>query len=351
MSEQQIVVTSGNSKLTLIFGVILVALLIGAGVVGYFAYKSLTEDNARLTNEVVQFKKLTEDLVRSSTKWATKQDLENDLKTLMTKEDLATLQADLDKLGSKLTAVGKTVGEVKRKVALLEASDREGTETTPPAVCRETGDPIDVHGYTKKVQIKELKDSNAAPIAKAEFDASKEKPWNYEVYGREYRLTTVVGEKDSGQLTFHHQLKYAVPSQDPEKQYPVSIISSDYSQVPLSSKWFWLNPRIDANFIVGGMVYKFATGPGRPDNILSMGADVGISLSSYGETKVDSWFRLFRFGLGYNVERQAGSFSFAPFAFNVGKPLPLLTNLYLTPQVAIDTGGGITVNLGIGPQF
>jgi hypothetical protein len=350
MSDQHIVVSSGN-KLTSILSFILVALLLGAAVVGYFAYKSLMDENARLTNEVVEFKQLTESLVRSSTQWTTKKDLENYLKGLMTKDDLNALQDDLKKLDSRLTVVGQTVGEVKSKVAQLEASDKEGVETPPAKICKESGDPIDIHGYTKKVQIKELKDSNSAPVAKTEFDASKEKPWNYEVYGREYKLTTVVGEKESGQMTFHHQLKYSVPSKDPDKQYSVNIVSSDYKQVPQSSRWFWLNPRVDANFIIGGMAYKFADGPGRPDNILSMGADVGISLSSYGETKVDSWFRLFRFGLGYNAERQAGSLSLAPFAFNVGKPLPLLTNLYFTPQVAIDTAGGLTVNLGIGPQF
>lgn len=350
MSEQHIVVSS-SSKLTSILSFALVALLIGAVVVGYFAYKSLMGENAKLANEVVQFKKLTESLVRSSTQWATKNDLNTELKDLMTKEDLDILRDDLKKLDSRLTAVGRTVGEVKRKVAQLEASDREGVETPPTEVCKETGKPIDVHSYTKKIQIKELKDSNDAPVANAEFDASKDKPWNYEVYGKEYKLTTVVGEKDSGQLTFHHQLKYSIPSKDPIKLYPVSIISSDYMQVPASSKWFWLNPRIDANFVGGGLVYKIADGPGRSDSVLSMGVDVGISLSSYGPTKVDSWFRMFRFGLGYNIERQAGSLSFAPFAFNVGKPLPLLTNLYLTPQIAIDTAGGLTVNLGIGPQF
>jgi len=349
MSEH-IVISSGN-KLTSILSFVLVALVIGAVVVGYFAYKSLIDENAKLQNEVVEFKKITEILVRSSTKWATKSDLETDLKDMMTKQDLKELRKDLDKLDSRLIAVGRTVGAVNRKVAKLEASDSEGTETPPVKICEETGDSIDVHGYTKKIQVKELKDSNTASIAKAEFDASKKKPWNYEVYGKEYRLSTVVGRKESGQMTFHHQLRYSIPSKDPNKLYPVNILSSEYKQIPDKSGWFWLNPRLDVNFIVGGMVYKFANGFGRSDNILSMGADVGISLSSYGPTKVDSWFRMFRFGLGYNIERQAGSLSFAPFAFNLGKPLPLLTNLYLTPQIAIDTGGGLTVNIGIGPQF
>jgi hypothetical protein len=349
MSEQ--IVISSNSKLTAILGFVIAVLLIGAVVVGYFAYKSMMDKNEKLRNEVVQFKQLTESLVRSSTKWATKDELEDDLKNLLTKDDLALLRKDLDKLDSRLTAVGRTVGVVSRKVSELEASDKEGNETPPVMICEETGDPIDVHGYTKKVQIKELTDSNSAPVAKTEFDASKEKPWKYEVYEKEYKLTTVVGEKDSGQLTFHHQLKYSVPSINPEKHYPINLLASDYKQIPSKSKWFWFNPKLDVNFIVGGMVHKFAEGPGHPNNIFSMGVDLGVSLSSYGETKIDSWFRLFRFGLGYNAERQAGTISFAPFSFNVGKPLPLLTNLYFAPQIGVDTGGGITVNMGIGPQF
>ena len=55
--------------------------------------------------------------------------------------------------------------------------------------------------------------------------------------------------------------------------------------------------------------------------------------------------------LGYDIERQAGHLSFAPFALNIGKPLPLIENLYITPQIGVDTGGAITTGIGIGPSF
>jgi hypothetical protein len=113
---------------------------------------------------------------------------------------------------------------------------------------------------------------------------------------------------------------------------------------------FWLNPTLDVAVFAGGTVYGFADGPGR-NSILSTGVDVGVSLSSYGETKADSVLKLFRIGLGYNMERQAGQLSVAPVTFNVGKPLPLITNLYIIPFVAIDTAGGLTLNLGLGLQL
>jgi len=348
MTEERIIVTTSkfNSVVTLI-GVVLIAGLI---VVGYFAWKSLSDENQKLRNEVVEFKQLTDTLVRSSNKWATKEDLEQQLKGMLNKEDLKALESDMSSLDSRLSAVGQTIGTIKRKVAAIEASDKVGPENSNPVTC-EDGKLVDVYGYTKKPQIKELTDSNEAPVAEVEFNAAKEKPWSYEVYKRNHKLVTVVGRKDSGQLTFHHKLEYSVPDKDLNKQYKIELLSSDYIQVPLKSKMFWLNPKLDLNLFAGGNVYGFVQGPGRPESIVSFGADIGLSLSSYGETEIDSWFRLFRFGIGYNSERQAAHFSFAPFAFNIGKPLPLLTNLYLTPQLGIDTAGGLTVNLGIGPQF
>jgi len=349
MSSDRIIVQTG-SKLTTIFVFVVVVLVAGLGIVGYFAYKSLIEDNFRLQNEVVQFRKLTETLVRSSNQWATKKDLEHDLKAFMTKKDYATLRADIDKLGANLMAVGRTVGTIKRKVSKLEKSDDQGPVNPDIKLC-DDGKLVDTHEYTKRPQIKLLTDVNLAPVAKVQFDASKDKPWNYDVFRRNHYLTTVVSRKESGQMVFHHKLEYSVPDKDKAKKYKVNIVSSDFKQAPPKSKMFWLNPRVDANFFAGGAVYRFAEGPGRPDNIVSLGVDIGLSLSSYGPTKVDSWFRLFRFGLGYNIERQAAQFSFAPFVLNIGKPIPLLSNLYLAPQVGVDTGGGLTVNMGIGPQF
>jgi len=347
MSEKIVVSTS---KFGAIMTFVIVALVMGLLVAGYFAWKSLREENLLLRSEVVEFKKLTDTLVRSSNKWATKDDLKLAVKELLTKEDLKQLEKDMDAIGSRLTAVGSTVGSIKRKVAALEASDRKGPENPNVEKC-DDGRLVDVHGYTKNPQLKELEDSNKAPVAEVQFDASKEKPWSYNVHQRNYRLVTIVGKKDSGQLTFHHKLEYTVPDKSKEKYYNVSLLSSDYLQVPLKNKMFWFNPILDVNFFAGGNVYGFAEGPGRSDSLLSIGGDIGFSFSSYGETKADSWFRLFRVGLGYNAERQAVHLSLAPFAFNLGKPLPLLTNLYVTPQVGIDSAGGLTVNLGVGPQF
>jgi hypothetical protein len=348
MTAEKIIVTP--SKFNSIATVVGVVLVMGLLVVGYFAWKKLTEENAHLRSEVVEFKKLTKTLVRSSNKWVTRDNFKAQMRDLLTKEDFKALENDMDNLDSRLTAVGRTVGSIKRKVSELESSDREGPENSKVVKC-DDGKLVDVHEYTKKPQIKELKDSNMAPVAEVEFDASKKKPWKYDVYRRDHKLVTIVGKKESGQLTFHHKLEYSVPGKDPKKIYRINLLSSDYIQMSLKNRMFWFNPILDLNFFAGGRVYGFADGPGHPESIVSLGVDLGLSLSSYGETRINSWFRLFRIGAGYNIERRAAHFSFAPFAFNIGEPLPLLTNLYLTPQISVDTAGGFSVNLGIGPQF
>jgi hypothetical protein len=338
-----------NSKFNSIVVVLCCILIVGLIVVGYFAWKNMSEENVKLRTEVTQFKQLTDTLVRSSTTWATKGDLEKNLEGMLTKEDLSALEKDLNKLDAKLVAVGRLVGVIDKKVSLLEASDNVIPSDNPPEIC-DDGRLVDVHKYTQNIQVKKLEDSNKAPVAEVKFDASKSTPWQYEIFGKEFRLTTILGKQDNGQMSFHHKLQYSVPDKGPEV-YDVKIISSDYIQASLKNKMFWFNPIIDLDFFVGGRVATFATGPGRSGELVSAGIDLGLSLSSYGETKSDSLIRAFRFGLGYDAERRAGRLSLSPLTFNIGKPLPVLTNLYLTPMFAIDTAGGFTLTLGAGVQF
>lgn len=348
MADEKVVVVSGN-KLNSILTAFVAVLAVGLIIVAYFTWKKLTEDNLQLKNEIVEFKQLTANLVRASTNWATKDDVNGLLKNLVSKDDFKAIQDDLSKLGARLSAVGQTIGTINSRVGKLEKSTSEGP-ATQVATCSD-GKIVDVYGYTQKTQNKELMDAKEAPVANVQFDASKDKPWSYEIYKKEFKIVNVVGKKEDGQLTFHNQLQYSIPDKDKNKIYDVDLVSSQYLQVPLKNQMFWFNPILDLNVFAGGNVYPFASWSGKPDNRFSLGFDLGLSFSSYGETRADSIFRFLRVGVGYDAWRQAGHFSFAPLAFNAGKFLPLMTNMYLTPQVAFDTAGGLTVGLGIGPHF
>ena len=331
----------------LMVGGMVVAILLVLAIGGLL--KKLFDENTKLRTEITESKQLTDSLIRASTKWATRADLEERLKDIMTKEDRDALQKDLSELRATLVAVGKTVGSLRGKISELERSTSEGPPNTNLEKCAD-GRLIDTHGYTKAPQIKEVTDSNEAPLASVSFDASKDKPWKYSVYDREFHLSTAISRQDNGQFAFHHTLDYSVPGKS-DKKHSIKLTTSEYLQVPESRKMFWWNPLLDVGMFVGANVHSFAVGPGRSEGVFSFGGELGISFSSYGYTRADNLWRFFRVGLGYDAERRAGHLSFSPAAFNIGDPLPLLTNLWVYPYVGIDSGGGVVLGGGIGFQL
>ena len=348
MTDTNVIIST--SKFSSIITCVVAGLVIVLIVVGYFMFKKLQDDNLQLRNEVIEFKKLTNTIARASTKWVTADDLNKSLANILTKNDLDAVKADLNSLNAKLSAVGQTVGTIKAKIAKLEASDSVGPEVKDTEGC-DTSKLVDKYSYTKNPQIKLLTDINLAPLAEVQFDASKDKPWSYNIYQRDYKVSTIVAKKDDGQLVFQNKLSYVVPEKDKVKEYNIDIISSSFVQAQAKNQFYLFNPAVDLNLFVGGKVYSAASWLGNPDNLLSLGFDVGFSFMSYGENKTSSILRILRLGVGYDGERKSAHFSLAPVSFNVGKFLPPLTNLYFAPQIAFDSAGGVVVSLGVGPQF
>jgi hypothetical protein len=332
--------SSNISKVFITVGAVCAILILIS--VGFFL-KRLVDRSDHLKSEVVQFKQLTESLVRSSNKWATKGDLGRYMRFVLTTAEFDILRNDMRELGASVMSVGRTVGSLGRKISGFEKSDKKGplNDSTEIIKC-EDGRIVDTYGYTRAPQIKELTDISDAPLARAQFNAARGKPWNYEVYKRDYHLSTVIGKKDDGQLVLYHSMKYMVPGKS-NKKYPIELKTSEYLQAPESDKMFWWNPRLDFGAFAGGGVYG--------SHIFSFGVEFGFSFSSYGATKVDSLWRFFRISAGYDAHNSAGHFSLSPIAFNFGRPLPLLTNLWAIPYFSSNTSGTLSVGLGIGLQL
>jgi hypothetical protein len=104
--------------------------------------------------------------------------------------------------------------------------------------------------------------------------------------------------------------------------------------------WSWWNPKLD--LVAGGAVTL------KPQGAFT--ADIGISLSSFGVTKNDVTLRFFRFGVGYMAENAIVSFS--PVQYNIGEPLPLVSNIWIVPSVGYTFGLKSTYfALGVGVVF
>lgn len=94
----------------------------------------------------------------------------------------------------------------------------------------------------------------------------------------------------------------------------------------LPNRWMWFNPKLDLQFGAGSNQYLG----------FSWAADLGVSFSSYGKTPDDIFIRLFRVGAG--LTRNGFELSFSPVSYNLGKDLPLISNLWLTAFAGYDFG-------------
>lgn len=100
----------------------------------------------------------------------------------------------------------------------------------------------------------------------------------------------------------------------------------------------WWSPRLD--LAIGTGVTQSKT--------FGWNADLGLSLSSYGKIEHDLLFRFFRFSFGFSTD--GVTLGFTPIQYNLGRPLPLLTNLWIGPFAAfnIQTKQGLYgMNIGV----
>lgn len=83
------------------------------------------------------------------------------------------------------------------------------------------------------------------------------------------------------------------------------------------SKVFWWNPRLDISGFLS------LSGP----LTIGSGLDLGVSTTAYGKTPNDLSWRFLRLGVGLNDKEV--SLSLTPVQYNLGGPIPLLTNAWL----------------------
>jgi len=106
----------------------------------------------------------------------------------------------------------------------------------------------------------------------------------------------------------------------------------------LPDKMFWWNPKLDLG-IHGGIT---TSGDG------TVLFDLGLSTSSYGKTPNDIFIRFFRLSAQYYLN--GFSVGFSPVQYNLGRHLPLVSNLWITPNLSyapVDKVGIFSLGLSV----
>ena len=104
-------------------------------------------------------------------------------------------------------------------------------------------------------------------------------------------------------------------------------------------EFYWFAPHLDLG-VTGGF-----------DGNVIAGGSIGMSLSGYGVTKNDLQWRILRAGLTLEGERLTqgkwGRLELSPFMWNLGGPIPLVSNIWIGPAAVYGGtwGGALLLNV------
>lgn len=323
------------------FGVIAGLIMLLAGLI--FVIKTqydISTRQAAIEKSVVEMKQIGDGIARSQAQYATKDDLEKFGKDLGLNLDL--IQKDLDKLGADI----KGINTILASTPGYHGNGLPSTGTTPgnppptPVPCPPGGVCLnpDPFGYLSNTQILSLNEpfssSVQIPFGETRFKAWKDKPWDLDVYPRNYAVTTVIGQDEEGRHYTYN--KFTIETQG--KKYDVPIKDAKFvEQFPESA--FRFSPNLYLG-LDGGVVVN-------PSPVAELTPNMQVSLFNYGRTKVDPDWTFVGVGVGYQTQNNRPSVVLSPINYNVGHQLPLINNLHVGPTVGIDTAGGVSVMAGV----
>lgn len=336
-----------NSKVQ--YYIYAVLALIIAGLLFWVNLKDKELNKLRDQNYSLEQKTLKDGTVRSSSSYASKEDIEKIIKE--SGINISDLKKDLDDLNSEIKGVQRVValsnGSIVKNTGSTSTSpgkEPDGTVVKPPMVeCNGTqvSCPNPYGHFTNKQNLKLVEDFNGkkVDIGDVSFSAWREKPWDYQIYPRQYKLTTVVATDENGKISSYN--KMIVSSNGVDTDVPIAQ-SSFKEQFPSSS--FRFNPRLYMGVDAGVSVYSLKGI--LPSNIGQVTPNLQLALFSYGRTKLDVEWIFLGLGVGFDGINKNFSLLLSPLAYNVGKPIPFVENLFFGPSVSLDADGNIGVLLG-----
>jgi hypothetical protein len=311
-------------------GITIIVCLIPICILFYNNYKlkEVISNNSKESN--ITYKKLNKSLQRAETKIILKEKELSDL-TNRYKLDLEIIRTDLKSVGGELEAVGITEAGTTTIVYNNYSSDKTEPIESEVTICKEDGRPIDVHEYTRKIESKKLLDSNGIRVADVSFSASNKNPWSTKVHGLRYRILNTIGRGAQNKIILYTELQIENPEIQPEKVFRIEGIESRILQMPNSENEFnWWDPAIYLIAQLGLNVYNEIN--------FSASLSLGLSIFSYGND-----LRFLGITVGYDAFQNKFRVSFVPVLYNIGGPIPFLSDLYL----GLDIGTSFTNDLSI----
>jgi len=325
-----------TTKILIILGAITVI-----GAIAFIVYRQqqIATQQTAIQTQMTSMQQLADGIIRSQSQWATKDDLTNFAN--QNNLNLATIQADLDKLNAQLSSITQTTVDSTGQTA----SNVGSTSTTPNPAPPPTTTP-DPYGYLHNTQTLQLNEDFAGttvPFGSVGFSAWQAKPWQYTIQPREYSLTTIVGTDDQQRQTIYNKFSIKVDNKD----YDVKITNSQTLQQYPQAKFSWWNPRLylGLNGAIG-----LSSLPVKGD----MTPSVSLSVLSYGQYLNNPDWTFANVGVGWETVANRPAVVISPVNYNIGKltgATGLIRNTYVGPTIQADTGGGVYLGAGLSVGF
>jgi len=324
-----------------LFVAILLTLIFG-GIKGYAwidgQFKLKDEQTKLALEEARQYKEYADNLVRANTEVVNS--LKTDIANLERRNSAAinSMLAEIEEKNEKINNMGETIAKLNENIRDLRVASDHAYKSG-------TGD-YDEQYFKKVLYRTKDEDGNEleVPVAWAMFFPNREpdKQWKTGVYPLEYHSRIIQSEQEDGQINTYTEIWFENNKDKASKgiEIPVKITSSEFKQTRNEDSKFYLwAPHINLN------------------SDIAMGSDLeggvagglSFSLSGYGRTKNDLRWRLFDFGVSTNGDDTYAKFT--PFAYNLGKHLPLISNTFVGPFFGRSTEGESIFGVGLSVPF
>jgi hypothetical protein len=320
-----------------IIGAVLLLSLIPTGLLSYQNWK-LKKEKISLAGQVtISEKRLSDSLLRADTERT------DELSKLREQaeehgSEVEKIERDLRSLGATLEAVAQTSAQTESVVHNHYSSTSTTQSKAEVPVCSEDGRPIDIHGYTKRVETVNLEDSNGMRVADISFAAAEKAPWTSKVYGLTYKINNTIGRSEGGQIVLYTELLAQNPEAQPGEIFRIEGIESRVLQAPEPGPQFsWWDPRIYLGTGLGVGVY--------PDIEFSASLNLGFSPFSYDNLSVLGIF------VGYDAFNNSFLATLHPVLYNVGAHIPLVSSIFLSVFIGIDHTSEVSVGMGVSTRL
>ena len=292
--------------------------------------------------KVIEQKTLLDGQVRSSSTYATKDDLVKFAKE--NNVNLTELQKDVKSILKSPVLAGIN------SVTIISDGGSSGNGSNLPSttvVVRppEAGTPdpknLDPWGYQLKEQKYSLTetfgDGTKVPFGSVGFSAWSQKPWTQELAPRKYNLTNTVFQDENGRIVVYNKFSLNVGGKD----YNISFPDATFIQQYPSSKFSW-NPSLFLTANVGAYLNtpSFALTP-----------SLNLFMFSYGMTKTSPDWTLLGLGAGYDTKNNRPLVLITPAQYNVAKNIPLIDNLHVGLSFGTDLKNNYTLMTSVGVKM